>query len=140
MNHDWRAGEDAHSLALELEQRALMHEKVLDHLDLRAARALRELARRIREVAALSEKPDADRQRCHVESLKLRLEAMSSLLTELATKAPRLSPPRSSPQSSPSSTQSPQASPASQVPHRSGLERGESKVVDLAVRRAGSGR
>ena len=55
MTTGWRAGDDAHSLALELEQRALTHEKVLDYLDLRAARALRDLARRIREVVALSE-------------------------------------------------------------------------------------
>src|SRR5687768_11967732 len=96
MNRDWRVGDDADSLALELEQRALTHEKVLDHLDLRAARSLRALAQRIRDVVDRDERGEIDEQEAHVELLKLRLEAMSALLTELATK-PRVGPPKSQP-------------------------------------------
>lgn len=96
MGRDWRAGDDAEGLAAELEERALTHEKVLQHLDLRAARALRELARRIRDVAARAERGEGDPQEHHLELLKLRLEAMSALLTELAT-TPRAAPPKSAP-------------------------------------------
>lgn len=96
MNRDWRAGDDAESLALELEHRALTHEKVLDHLDLRAARSLRELARRIRDVVDREEDGDLAPQQAHVELLKLRLEAMSALLTELVSQ-PRTAPPKSGP-------------------------------------------
>lgn len=94
MNRDWRAGDDAESLAQELEHRALTHEKVLDHLDLRAARSLRELARRIRDVVDREEAGDLAPQQAHVELLKLRLEAMSALLTELVSQ-PRTAPPKS---------------------------------------------
>ena len=93
---DWRGGDDAQSLAEELEQRALTHEKVLDHLDLRAARALRELAHSIRDAVDRAERGASDPQKAHVELLKLRLEAMSALLTELASK-PRTPPPKSAP-------------------------------------------
>ncbi len=96
MNRDWRAGDDACSLALELEQRALTHEKVLDHLDLRAARALRALAQRIRDVVDRDERGQIDEHVAHVELLKLRLEAMSALLTELVAR-PRVGPPKSPP-------------------------------------------
>jgi hypothetical protein len=95
MDRDFRAGDDAYTLALELEQRALTHEKVLDHLDLRAARALRGLAARIRDVVDRIEDRDGDEKTLHVELLKLRLEAMSALLTELASK--RTAPPKSGP-------------------------------------------
>jgi hypothetical protein len=96
MTRDWRAGDDAESLALELEHRALTHEKVLDHLDLRAARSLRELARRIRDVVDRDEDGDLAPHQAHVELLKLRLEAMSALLTELVSQ-PRAAPPKSGP-------------------------------------------
>jgi hypothetical protein len=94
MSRDWRAGDDAESLALELEHRALTHEKVLDHLDLRASRSLRELARRIRDVVDREQDGEVDPQQAHVELLKLRLEAMSALLTELVSQ-PRAAPPKS---------------------------------------------
>lgn len=97
MTRDWRAGDDARSLAAELDERALTHEKVLQHLDLRTARALRELARRIRHVVAQADRGEGDPQELHLELLKLRLEAMSALLTELVTKDNRVAPPRSEP-------------------------------------------
>jgi hypothetical protein len=96
MNRDWRAGDDVESLALELEHRALTHEKVLDHLDIRAARSLRELARRIRDVVDREDDGELAPQQAHVELLKLRLEAMSALLTELVSQ-PRTAPPKSGP-------------------------------------------
>ena len=97
MTRDWRAGDDARSLAAELDERALTHEKVLQHLDLRTARALRELARRIRHVVAQADRGEGDPQELHLELLKLRLEAMSALLTELGTKDNRVAPARSEP-------------------------------------------
>ena len=97
MTRDWRAGDDARSLAAELDERALTHEKVLQHLDLRTARALRELARRIRHVVAQADRGEGDPQELHLELLKLRLEAMSALLTELVTKDNRVAPARSEP-------------------------------------------
>jgi hypothetical protein len=96
MGADWRAGDDAQGLAAELEERALAHEKVLQHLDLRTARALRDLARRIRDVAGRAARGEGDPQEHHLELLKLRLEAMSALLSDLGT-APRTAPPRSAP-------------------------------------------
>lgn len=75
----------------------MTHEKVLQHLDLRAARALRDLAKRIRTLVAQADRGEGDPQEQHVELLKLRLEAMSALLTELGTKDQRAAPPRSEP-------------------------------------------
>ena len=97
MTRDWRAGDDARSLAAELDERALTHEKVLQHLDLRTARALREQARRNRHVVAQADRGEGDPQELHLELLKLRLEAMSALLTELGTKDNRVAPARSEP-------------------------------------------
>lgn len=97
MSRDWRAGDDARSLASELEERAMTHEKVLQHLDLKTARALRDLATRIRTLVAQAERGEGNAQEQHVELLKLRLEAMSALLTELGSKDPRAAPPRSEP-------------------------------------------